>query len=119
MTELEERVAAIRQELSRAVKSIGSTQTRTSKVKLIEAMRSDIAKLKTEGWTWKAISDGTKETLAASPELIRQVIQNKLKRVKKPTSSIRKRSKQEKTTPIPIHPPRNPSMRPERSESQL
>jgi uncharacterized NAD(P)/FAD-binding protein YdhS len=119
MTELEERITAIRQELSRAVKSIGSTQTRTSKVQLIEAMRSDIAKLKTEGWTWKAISDGTRETLAASPELIRQVIQNKLKRVKKLPSRTRKQSKQEKTTPTPIQPPRTLSMTLERSESQL
>jgi hypothetical protein len=93
MATLEEKLAAFRQELSNAEKPSGRARAESSKIALIEAARADIARFRTEGWTWRAIADSTRESLDASPELIRQTIQNKLKRNKKPASTARKQAK--------------------------
>jgi hypothetical protein len=93
MSDIEARLAAFRQEIGHATKPSGSARTESSKIALIEAARGDIARFRTEGWTWRAIADSTRESLNASPELIRQTIQNKLKRNKKLALTARKQAK--------------------------
>jgi len=101
MTTLEEKLAALRQTLSTAEKPAGSrARSDTSKLALIEAARGDIAKLRTQGWTWKAISDGADGALG-SAELIRQCITGKLKRDKKPAAAARKSTKPAPVVTIP------------------
>jgi hypothetical protein len=101
MTTLEERLSALRQKLSTAEKPAGTrARSDTSMLSLIEAARGDIAKLRTQGWTWKAISDGADGALG-SAELIRQAITGKLARKKKPTSASRKSTK---PAPVPVIP---------------
>jgi hypothetical protein len=98
METLDEKAEAIRADLRRAIESSPETKAVPRKAKLIEAARAEIAQLRTKGWNWKEISEATKGSLDASPELIRQVINRTLPppKPRKVGPRTRKPSKQAK-----------------------
>jgi hypothetical protein len=66
------------------------------KTRLIEEARGDIAVMRTKGWSWVNIAEAYQEAIGATPETIRYVIGEKLK---KSNPRARKKSKQEKPMP--------------------